>query len=72
MEKISNYSFVVTTLCMMLVYALLGQIRRVTENPFAANSFSLVTLCFSIIWNFCYFMIHIYFALNKDVRSHSN
>jgi hypothetical protein len=32
MEKISNYSFVVTTMCMILVYAILGQIRKVTEN----------------------------------------
>jgi hypothetical protein len=67
MEKISNYAFVVTTVCMMVVYAILGQIRRVTENLQAAQSFSLATLCFSIIWNFNYFIIHFDYALNKEV-----
>lgn len=69
MEKISNYSFVVTTVCMILVYALLGQIRRVTDNDHLAKSFSLATLCFSIIWNFSYFLIHFDAALNKEVHN---
>lgn len=68
MEKISNYAFVVTTMCMILVYAILGQIRRVTENEYIAKSFSLGTLCFSIIWNFSYFLIHFDAALNREVR----
>lgn len=68
-EKISNYAFVVTTICMVLVYAILGQIRRVTENEYIAKSFSLATLCFSIIWNFSYFLIHFDAALNREVSN---
>ncbi len=52
---------------MILVYAILGQIRRVTENQFLAQQFSLATLCYSIVWNFCYFIIHFDIALNKEV-----
>ena len=70
MEKISNYAFVVTTICMVLVYAILGEIRRVTDNLYAAKSISIGTLCFSIIWNFSYFIIHFDAALNKEVRRH--
>jgi hypothetical protein len=67
LNRISNYAFVVTTLCMVLVYAILGEIRRVTDNPYAAKAISVGALCFSIIWNFSYFIIHFDAALNKEV-----
>lgn len=58
MEKISNYSFFVTSLCMVFVYCILGQIKKVSENNFAAISFSLPSVSMSLIWNFIYFTIH--------------
>ena len=40
---------------MMFVYAILGQIRKATENVTIAQTLSIPTLALSIVFNFVYF-----------------
>ncbi|CDW77339.1 ring-finger-containing ubiquitin ligase [Stylonychia lemnae] len=66
-EKVSNYSFMITAVCMMLVYSILGQIKRAMEYHQVAETLSIPMLSFSIIWNFIYFSIHFELAFQQDV-----
>jgi hypothetical protein len=52
LDKISNYSFILTTMCMMLVYSILGTLRSVQENISIAKAVSVPTLFISITWHF--------------------
>eukprot|EP00347_Sterkiella_histriomuscorum_P023553 403334199 len=65
-EKVSNYSFLVTSVCMILVYGILGQIRRTMSNNQVAKTLSVPMLGFSVIWNFCYFSVHFTMALSQE------
>jgi hypothetical protein len=67
MEKISNYSFFITSMCMVFVYFILGQIKLVTENNTLAQAMSISTISLNIVWNFIYFTIHFEIAISKGV-----
>mmetsp|Transcript_29285 Transcript_29285/g.28437 ORF Transcript_29285/g.28437 Transcript_29285/m.28437 type:complete len:177 (-) Transcript_29285:495-1025(-) len=64
-EKVSDYSFFVTTICMIFVYSILGVIKQATDNEYVAHSISITSLSFSVIWNFIAFTLHFEIAVSK-------
>ena len=64
MQKVSNFSMVLTLSCIVFLYMMLAQLKEALENNLIAQRLSLMTLSWNTIWNFCYFYVLLTIALD--------
>lgn len=66
MDKISNYSFLMTMVIILSFFIMLGVIKKVSDNHSLAQSISPISIGLNLIWNFFYFAIHFQFSIQGE------